>query len=434
MKSVNMDAVEIKKHLFSLNNKGIKYDLNRITEAVRRCGNPHLAYKCFHVAGTNGKGSTCAYLESMLRTSGFKTALYSSPHLLNFEERFQIDGKIIDESQWLEVYYDLKQVTDEFNLTFFETTTLMAFELFKRNKVQWAVIETGLGGRLDATNVIRPEVSVITRIALDHMDLLGKDLKSIACEKAGIIKPGIPAVVASSYDQQVRDIFRQTCTAINSPCIEVSLSDASDICETASGTSFWRKGKQYQLTMPGRFQVMNALLALEAMEQVSLLCDNASACLSKVFLPGRFQQISFHQKQFILDVGHNPDAAEVLVDNLKKRFKKESVCIVTGIMKDKDYPGILKKYSEIADTIILSRPEVQRASMPEELMKSIPPGTVHALICSTIAEALSKAMSGPHQVICVAGSFYTVGEACSLMGIDLFAKDSTGELTLSFER
>jgi len=425
-----MDAIEIKKHLFSLNNKGIKYDLNRIIEAVRRCGNPHLAYKCIHVAGTNGKGSTCAYLESMLRASGFKTALYTSPHLLNFEERFQIDGKIIDESQWLEVYYDLKQVADEFNLTFFETTTLMAFELFKRNKVQWAVIETGLGGRLDATNIIRPEVSVITRIAFDHMDLLGKDLKSIASEKAGIIKPGIPAVVALSCDQQVRDIFRQTCATIKAPCIEVSFSDATDICETASGTFFYRKGKRYQLTMPGRYQVMNALLALEAMERVSLLCDNAGTSLSKVFLPGRFQQISFGQKQFILDVGHNPDAAEVLVDNLKKRFKKESVCIVTGIMKDKDYPGILKKYTEIADTIILSRPEVQRASMPEELMKSIPPGTVHAFICNTIAEALSKAISGPHQVICVAGSFYTVGEACSLMKIDLFAKDSSGNLSV----
>ncbi|NLL13545.1 MAG: bifunctional folylpolyglutamate synthase/dihydrofolate synthase [Fibrobacter sp.] len=425
-----MNAVEVKKHLFSLNSKGIKYDLNRITEAARRCGNPHLAYKCFHVAGTNGKGSTCAYLESMLRVAGFKTALYSSPHLLNFEERFQIDGKIIDENQWLEVYCDLKQVADELNLTFFETTTLMAFELFKRNKVQWAVIETGLGGRLDATNIIRPEVAVITRIALDHMDLLGKDLESIASEKAGIIKSGIPAVVASSCDQQVRDIFRQTCSDINAPLIEVSFSDAADICETASGTLFSRKGKRYQLKMPGKFQVINALLALEAMEQASLLCDSSGAGLSKAFLPGRFQQIFFRQKRFILDVGHNPDAAEVLVENLKKRFKKESVCIVTGIMKDKDYPGILKKYSEIADTIILSRPEVQRASMPEELMKSIPQGSVQALICNTIAEALSKAVSGPHQVICVAGSFYTVGEVCGLMGIDLFAKETAEKLSL----
>lgn len=417
-----MNSSEIKEHLFSLNSKGIKYDLDRITEASRRCGNPHLSYKCIHVAGTNGKGSTCAYLESMLRAAGFKTALYSSPHLLNFEERFQIDGKIIDESQWLEIYYDLKQVADELNLTFFETTTLMAFELFKRNKVQWAVFETGLGGRLDATNIIKPEISVITRIALDHMDLLGKDLESIAREKAGIIKPGIPAVVASSCDLQVRNVLRQTCTIMNAPCYEVSFSDASDICETASGTSFCRKGKRYLLTMPGRYQVINALLALEAMERISLLNDTTSAGLSKAFFPGRFQQISFGQKRFILDVGHNPDAAGVLVDNLKKQFKKESVCIVTGIMKDKDYPGILKKYSEIADTIILSRPDVERASFPEELMKSVPQGTVHACICNTIADALSKAMSGPHQIICIAGSFYTVGEACSLMGINLFAK------------
>ncbi len=424
-----MNALEIKKHLFSLNSKGIKYDLNRITEAAQRCGNPHLAYKCFHVAGTNGKGSTCAYLESMLRASGFKTALYTSPHLINFEERFQVDGKIISEDQWIEVYYDLKQVADEFNLTFFETTTLMAFELFKRNKVQWAVFETGLGGRLDATNIIMPEVSVITRIALDHMDLLGKDLKSIAYEKAGIIKHGVPAVIASSCDPQVRDIFRQTCTAMKAPCFEVSFSDASDICETSSETSFCRKGKEHLLTMPGRYQVMNALLALEAMERISLLSDSTSAGLSKAFLPGRFQEVSFRQKRFILDVGHNPDAADMLVNNLKKQFNKETVCIVTGIMKDKDYSGILKKYSEIADTIILSRPEVERASMPEELMKSIPAGIVHVLICNTIAEAITKAMSLPYRNICVAGSFYTVGEACALMGIDFFAKDTVGDLS-----
>ncbi len=424
-----MNSSEIKKHLFSLNSKGIKYDLNRITEAARRCGNPQLAYRCFHVAGTNGKGSTCAYLESMLRAAGFKTALYTSPHLLNFEERFQINGKIIDESQWIEVYYDLKQVADELNLTFFETTTLMAFELFKRNKVQWAVFETGLGGRLDATNIIKPDVSVITRVALDHMDLLGKELKDIAREKAGIIKSGIPAVVAFNCDQQVRDVFRQTCTSMNAPCHEVSFSDATDVCETASGISFCRKGKRYQLTMPGRYQVMNALLALEAMERLSLLSDISGTGLSKAFLPGRFQQISFGHKRFILDVGHNPDAADVLVENLKKQFKKESICIVTGIMKDKDYPGILKKYSEIADTIILSRPEVERASMPEELIKSIPPGTVHARISNTIADALSEAMKGPHPVICIAGSFYTVGEACSLMGVDLFSKDTTGNLS-----
>ena len=176
------------------------------------------------------------------------------------------------------------------------------------------------------------------------MDLLGKDLESIASEKAGIIKSGIPAVVASSCDQQVRDIFRQTCSDINAPLIEVSFSDAADICETASGTLFSRKGKRYQLKMPGKFQVINALLALEAMEQASLLCDSSGAGLSRHFCLGDFSK-SFSPETVYSGCGHNPDAAEVLVENLKND-SKESVCIVTRIMKDKDYPGILKKYSE----------------------------------------------------------------------------------------
>lgn len=425
-----MNASEIKKHLFSLNNKGIKYDLNRINEAAKRCGNPQLAIKCFHVAGTNGKGSTCAYLESMLRSAGFKTGLYTSPHLLYFEERFQIDGKIISEKQWLDVYEDIRNTVDDLNLTFFETTTLLAFELFKRNEVQWAVFETGLGGRLDATNIIKPEVSVITRIALDHQDLLGKDMASIAREKAGIIKKGVPAVVASSCDPLVRNVFIDTCKNMQAPFHEVSFSDASEICETLSATSFARKGIRYMLKMAGKFQVINALLALEALEIVSLLDTVTSAeGLSRTFLPCRFQQISFRQKQLILDVGHNPDAACVLVDNIKKHYADEPVCIVTGIMKDKDYPGILKKYCEIADTIILSRPQVERASLPEDLLNSIPPGKVNTKVCNTMEEAITEAINGYHKVVCIAGSFFTVGEACSLMGINPFSQVSDESYT-----
>ncbi|HEX3019913.1 MAG TPA: folylpolyglutamate synthase/dihydrofolate synthase family protein [Chitinispirillaceae bacterium] len=418
-----MNASEIKKQLFSLNSKGIKYDLERITEAAKRCGNPHLAYKCFHVAGTNGKGSTCAYLESMLRAHGFRTGLYTSPHILNFEERYQINGKVISEQMWLDVYKDIRHIADDLNLTFFETTTLLAFELFRRLNVQWVVFETGLGGRLDATNIVKPEVSVITRIAFDHMYLLGKDLATIAREKAGIIKGGIPAVVAFNSDLGVREVFKETCLALNAPLIEVSSSDASDVKEIFDGISFLRKEAKFSVKMTGQYQIINALLALQAMEQASLM--NEAACvkgLSQTFIPCRFQEIIFKGKKFILDVGHNPDAADVFVKNLKMRFIKKSLCIVTGIMKDKDYQGIIKKYSEIADTIIFSRPDVERASAPEDLIRSVSDATVNKMVCNTIAEAVAAAMDGPHEIICIAGSFFTVGEACKIMGIDPFAR------------
>lgn len=416
-----MNASEIKKHLFSLSSKGIKYDLNRITEAAQKCGNPHLAYKCFHVAGTNGKGSTCAYIESMLRTSGFKTALYTSPHILQFEERFQINGKVIDEQQWLDVYEDLKHIVDDFSLTFFEAATLIAFELFRRNNVEWVVFETGLGGRLDATNLVKPEVSVITRIAFDHTDLLGKDLVSIAAEKAGIIKKNIPAVVACNDDIQVLNVLKQRCDAMNAPCSVVSFSDAQNITETSTGISFTRKGLEYCVSMAGQYQVINALLALEAVERASLLDYNACVKgLASTFLPCRFQEFFHNGKRLILDVGHNPDAADAFVKNIKKNFANKNVCIITGIMKDKDYPEIIRNYAQIANTIIFTRPDVERASQPEDLMKSFVDNKNRCLIRKTICESIETAFSGSYDLICIAGSFFTVGEACKILGINPF--------------
>jgi len=174
------NAGDIRTHLFSLATRGIKYDLDRMRHAALMCNNPQDQYSSFHVAGTNGKGSTCAFLESVLRSCGKKTGLFTSPHLVRFEERFMINGRPIGEALWLAVYEDLRPTIDEQELTFFEATTLMAFELFLREKVEWAVFETGLGGRLDATNVVVPRVSVISRLALDHKEYLGNDLVSVA--------------------------------------------------------------------------------------------------------------------------------------------------------------------------------------------------------------------------------------------------------------
>ncbi|NLE02707.1 MAG: bifunctional folylpolyglutamate synthase/dihydrofolate synthase, partial [Fibrobacter sp.] len=198
-----MNGSEIKKHLYSLVNKGIKYDLDRMIAAANSINNPQTFYKSFHVAGTNGKGSTCSFIESVLRASGFKTGLYTSPHILRFEERFRVNGEIVTEDKWLSVYKDIHDKLDIYNLTFFEASTLIAFELFKRENVDWAVFETGLGGRLDATNIIMPQVSVITRIAMDHMDLLGNTLADIAKEKFGIIKKDTSVVCAENSDPPI---------------------------------------------------------------------------------------------------------------------------------------------------------------------------------------------------------------------------------------
>lgn len=416
-----MDINEIKKHLFSLANKGIKYDLQRMTEAARECGNPQFSYKSFHVAGTNGKGSTCAYLESMLLASGFKTALYTSPHILQFEERFRINGKIIDQEQWLNVYKDIRSIIDDFNLTFFEASTLIAFEIFKRNKVDWVVFETGLGGKLDATNIIVPQVSVITNIAIDHTQLLGKDIISIAGEKAGIIKKCVPAVVAHNEDPEVVKLFETCSSNLNAPLHVVSCSEIENLRSNDSGYIFSRNGLDFRISMSGKYQISNALLAVKAMECASVFDYNVcKKGLFEAFIPCRFQLIGFKGRKILLDVGHNPDAANSLVNNIKARFPDLSFCIITGIMKDKDYAGIIRKYSEIADTVIYTRPQIDRASKPEDLKMSVPEVKIKNEICQTIADAVDTAFKGSHDIICIAGSFHTVGEACEYLGINPF--------------
>jgi dihydrofolate synthase/folylpolyglutamate synthase len=418
-----MDANKIKSHLFSLNSKGIKYDLNRITEAAHRLGDPFLSYRCFHVAGTNGKGSTCAYLESILRCSGFRTGLFTSPHLINFEERFHINGLPVKEEQWVEVYCELQEVIEEFNLTFFEATTLMAFELFKKNGVQWAVFETGLGGRLDATNVIKPDVSIITKIDIDHIDLLGSNIVSIANEKFGIIKDGTPAVTVNNPDTNVMALFRNTCSKKNAPYSIVSLSDKQEKEDSIDGTFFIRKGENYRTRLGGDFQEINALLALEAIELAGLY--NAALCkdgIAKAFMPCRFQCVEYNGKPLIFDVGHNPDASIGFINNIRRHFAGKHICIVTGIMKDKNFTEILLNYVNIADRIILCKPNVDRAASPESLLHAIAlPDRSKCEIAGSVEDALNSAFRGLQDVICVTGSFYTVGEACSVLKFDPFS-------------
>ena len=413
------DTNEIRKHLFSLTNRGIKYNLDRIREAARKCGKPQLAYPCFHVAGTNGKGSTCAFLQTMLQRMGYRTGLFTSPHLIHFEERFQIDGVPVAEELWREVYEVQREVIDELHLTFFEATTLMAFELFKRNGVEWAIFETGLGGRFDATNIVKPEVSVITKIAMDHMDYLGDSLAAIASEKLGIVKEMTPLVFADNQDASVMELVRKTCAAQKAPCSVIGNNHAGSVMIDESGSQFFFKGVRYTTAMSGTYQVLNAMLALEAMECAGLNDRDAMvAGIRNAFVPGRFQLVHYNGKKIIFDVGHNPDAAEVLIETIHSRFQSQSICIVTGIMRDKDWESILKKYCSIADKIIVTRPATDRAALPEMLRCCINYNTIPTECIDTVADAVTAALKGTEEIVCIAGSFFTVGEALVTLGIN----------------
>jgi dihydrofolate synthase / folylpolyglutamate synthase len=415
-------AAEIKNHLFDLATRGIKYDLARMAEAVNRCGNPQQAYPSFHVAGTNGKGSVCAYLESALRHCGIRTGLFTSPHLVDFEERFMINGRPIAESIWLRVYDDLQPVIEDFAFTFFEATALLAFEIFKREKVEWAVFETGLGGRLDATNVVVPRVAVITRLAMDHREFLGDTLASIAGEKLGIVKRGVPLVMAKPDIPDVADLAIRRCTDNDSPCTfvdDVSVSRAVDL----DGVSFTWDNLQFRANLRGGYQVQNAIVALNALKAAGF--ESGSSIKEGVRaarLPGRFQVECIRGKTVVFDVGHNPNAAENFCSAFCERFTEKNVCMVLGIMKDKDFAGMLPHYARIARHLLLAAPATVRAAQPESLHAALPKDFSGACsIAPSIAEAISLAMSGPEEIVCAAGSFYTVGEAMTALGMRPYA-------------
>jgi dihydrofolate synthase/folylpolyglutamate synthase len=408
---MNQSAEAIKQSLFSLTAKGIKYDLDRICAAAVQAGNPHTAYASIHVAGTNGKGSTCAFIESVLRKAGFTTGLFTSPHISAFEERFRINGVPVSEEEWVAVYDELRVVISSFNLTFFEATMLIGSELFRRRNVDWAIFETGLGGRLDATNILMPRVSVVTHLAMDHADLLGNTIAAVASEKLGIVKKGIPLVIAESGDAEVCRLIDETCRERKSPCAVVSAGDATDVVVSPAGVMFSRDGIRYTIRLTGRFQIINALLAIEAIARTGLVIPEETLVqgIAAAAIEGRFQQLQVRGKKVILDVGHNPDAAEALCAALDEQFKSVPICLVAGIMADKDYPAMIARYAATARHLILTRPDTERAALAEMLARHAPDDR-HTVYVD-VASAVSAALERDEEVICITGSFFTVGEA-----------------------
>jgi dihydrofolate synthase/folylpolyglutamate synthase len=408
--------------LFARTTQGIKLGLDRARNASTCAGIPQNSFNSLHIAGTNGKGSVCMYLESILRHSGVKTGLFTSPHIVRFEERFSINGRPIATQQWLEVYTDLEKIITDHDLTFFEATTLIAFELFKRAQVEWAVIETGLGGRLDATNIIVPRAAIITTLGIDHTEYLGHDLRSIAEEKLGIVKRRVPLIMAQPASPEIAARAVALCGEQESPCIMVRTDEAERVEQRGTMLHFEDAAVEYAVPAIGDYQVVNALSALRALRAVDpAFLAHAPAGLRNVRLPGRFQIVTRGDTQFIFDVGHNPQAAAAFTATLLKCPPPPPVGIVVGIMHDKDYPAMLREYCTAADAIIVTQPITERAASAHALFERIPesyPGIRREII--SVKEAVVYAQSQGYRTIAVTGSFYTVGEAMVALGIEPF--------------
>ena len=404
----------------------VDYDLKHVEELLRRIGNPHLAARTVHIAGTKGKGSVAAMVAQVLTDSEYKTGLYTSPHLHNLRERIKIDDTLISEEEFAEIMTELMPYFEAVTirqLTFFEALTVLAFAYFNKKQADFQVLEVGLGGRLDATNVSHPEVCIITSISLDHTQVLGDTLEKIAYEKAGIIKPG-STVVLSPQSEEVTSVVGEVCQRQGANLVQVGkevtwrsidtdLTHQSIIVEGRKGT--------YHLDIPllGEYQRENAATAVAALEVLAfqgfhILPEAIVKGLSQVKWPGRFQILQ-RSPIVLVDGAHNVASMKRLVENIKAHFNYEQISLVFGVSIDKDIPGIVGELFSLSPQVIVTYPSHPRAAPATLLATEFAKRGFEPKIAATMPQALSLALSlaSEQDLICVTGSLFVVAEALS---------------------
>jgi dihydrofolate synthase/folylpolyglutamate synthase len=412
-------------YLYGLQKHGIKLGLDTPRKLLSAFGNPQDSFRSVHISGTNGKGSTAAMLSAMLTQAGKRTGLFTSPHLVSFTERIRVDGAEITEEEVIALAEEIRGKTEGLSPTFFEVVTALGFVYFKRKGVDWAVVETGMGGRLDATNVIRPEATVITRIALDHREFLGGSLREIAGEKAGIIKEGVP-VVTAPQEPPAMEVINRMAKEKGSP-VYVAGRDFSFKVRTEEpfGVRFgYQSGNlslpEIALALPGTYQALNASLAIKAFELVSADAPKAGdiikEALRSIRWPGRLELVA-EDPPVVIDGAHNPAAAEALASALKAGLLKDGrkMVLVMGIMADKDLEGIMRPLLPLASEVILTAPDYGRAAPPEELARRAGALGFRARTAPSVREALRTARAF-NSLVLITGSFYTIGEAKEALG------------------
>jgi dihydrofolate synthase / folylpolyglutamate synthase len=393
--------------LYGLQRFGIKLGLENTRRLLDELGlgsarasralfgaSPNTSTKVIHVAGTNGKGSVCAMIDSVCRAQGYHTGLFISPHLVTFRERIRVKGEMISENAvaaGLTMIRDLIADWDP-HPTFFEVTTMLALKHFGDAKIEIAILETGLGGRLDATNAVQSDVSVITPIALDHEKWLGHTLAEIAGEKAGIIKPGVP-VVSAPQQPQAEEVICARAAECGSPVQFVN--------ETYQGSL---------VALRGDHQKQNAAIAIAAIRAANIELDEKAIVhgLTAIEWPARFQK---WDERTIIDGAHNPGAARILTQTWREVFGDQKATLVLAVLSDKDLRGICEALVPIADSILLPKIRSERAAAPEELAKllsDISPSVLHS-ITPNVADALMLARANLKPIL-ITGSLHFAGE------------------------
>jgi dihydrofolate synthase / folylpolyglutamate synthase len=420
--------------IFKLGRFGIKLELETIQNILKFLNNPQKNYHTIHVAGTNGKGSTATYIESILRTAGFKTGIYTSPHLVRFNERICVNGQQISDEQVVEAYEAVHAVDlGKRRATFFEINTAMAFYHFSREKVDWAIIETGMGGRFDATNVIRPQVSVITNLSIEHTDYLGSTIKDLAREKGGIIKQATPVVTGVSQPSGL-GVIRQIAVDKSAPLFQFKHDFTLRKNPKKATYTFRGLDQTYGdiiKPLPGDHQRENLSLALAACELVfdkfkrtdpryTLSPDLIKHGLATAKWPGRLEIIS-QTPLVILDGAHNLKAAQLLGKYLSQTLSGRNLTLVVGILDDKPYQEMLKHLVPYAQRIILTRAKIDRSLGTGVLKKAVKKLTRKKIeVIEDVQTAVTHAIAtcSDNDAVCIAGSLYVAGEAKEKFNVD----------------
>jgi len=383
--------------LFGTQTFGIKLGLENTRRLLAACGQPQEKLRFLHVAGTNGKGSTCAMMDSILRAAGHRTALYTSPHLVDFRERLRVDGQMIPESSVAEGLTLLRDASEGWEQapTFFELATVLAAWWFAREEAEFVVWETGMGGRLDATNAVTPLVSVIMPVGLDHQTWLGETISLIAAEKAGIIKPGVP-VVSAPQAGEVRAVLEDKAVEAGVQIGFVSVP--------------WEAGP---VGLAGAHQRWNAAAAIAALRVAGVEVGEEAirSGLARVKWPGRFQRAG---AALVVDGAHNPSATEVLVATWREVFGKVKARLVFGVLSDKDASALLHVLRAIADEVWLVPVAGARGASVDELRPAAEAAGFTAVHASTIEEVLAGEPSDRAPVL-VTGSLFLAGEVLALL-------------------
>jgi dihydrofolate synthase/folylpolyglutamate synthase len=410
--------------LFARTTGSIKPGLERTEALLAKVGSPQRKLSAIHVAGTNGKGSVVATCEALLRARGLVVGRYTSPHLIDFRERVTVNGQPIFEEEVLEFLERWIPTAEEMGATFFEVTTALAFDWLAKREVDLAVIETGLGGRVDSTNVLTPRVATVTSIGLDHMDLLGDTLEAIAKEKAGIFKAGIPAVIGEPAPA-IRELLAKCAKeAVATPV--VILEDAyaiSDVQVSASGTSFKLNGQIMTTPLLGVHQARNTATAIATLAAIGKEYlpppGEISKALAGVFLPGRFER----KGKIIFDVAHNPDGARTVAETIRAINPPSPRTALVAVLADKDWKGIIRELAPAVDRFLFTNAPsapAERRWDPAEARSFARAQGFEADLEPDMDAALALGQERSETLL-ITGSFHTVGDAMSRLQVSPFA-------------